>query len=352
MLKEWVLPNASHPVLRLQIDWTPHGDSENGNAGGELVSPALELVAVAKELNKLDELVTATAVAQKEYPDLARAINAFEALLLLARGEQKPVADRLTKAIEFVKTQPAETPLHERYGEYLAAYVAIQHPATRVLARTLAQELVNDQQPPRRVNAEWTRRVARLRAMALWANDRANIGPTGANIPFGEGPRLEQWQVVAHPTAAERGDGMPAAAWKLKTGEARYLTGAAGDALYFGTPLAGDFEVKCQITTNGGRGIHLLYGGVGLRLVADGSGYVRQEVGRSPAAKTVLKEKIPDWKPSVEYRLVVKDSTMTMFVNGQQIHTEKLPLHPDPWLAIETNDGRQDRKSTRLNSSH
>ena len=134
---------------------------------------------------------------------------------------------------------------------------------------------------------------------------------------------------------------MPVAAWKLKAGEARYLTGGSGDALYFGTPLTGDFEVKCQLTTNGGRGIHLIYGGVGLRLVADGSGYLRQEVGRSPAAKTVLKEKIPNWKASVEYRLVVKDSTMATFINGHQIHREKLPLHPDPWLAIETNDGRQ-----------
>src|SRR5438132_5973693 len=100
----------------------------------------------------------------------------------------------------------------------------MQQPATRALARTLAQTIVNDQQAPRRVNAEWTRRVARLRAMALWANDR-----TTASLPFGESPRLNQWQQVAHPTAAERGEGLPSAAWKLKAGEARYLTGSAGD---------------------------------------------------------------------------------------------------------------------------
>ena len=39
MLKEWVLPTASHPELRLHVDWTPHSNSENGDAGGELVSP-------------------------------------------------------------------------------------------------------------------------------------------------------------------------------------------------------------------------------------------------------------------------------------------------------------------------
>src|SRR5438132_9864409 len=84
-----------------------------------------------------------------------------------------------------------------------------------------------------------------------------------------------------------------------------------------------------------------MYGGISLRLDADGSGYVRQEIGRAAEAKTVLKEKIANWKATVEYRLVVKDATMTTFVNGQQIHTEKLPLNPDPWLAIETHDGRQ-----------
>ena len=111
---------------------------------------------------------------QKEYPDQVRAINAFEAVLLLARGEQKPVADRLTKAIELVKKQPAETPLHEALTANTWQRMWRFGSRRRALARTLAQELVNDQQPPRRVNAEWTRRVVRLRATA--------VGPTIAQL--------------------------------------------------------------------------------------------------------------------------------------------------------------------------
>ena len=65
-LKRWVLPGDSHPTIRLQVDWTPtdpppagpvsqraRGGASPYHVGGVLVSPALELVNVAKELNKL-----------------------------------------------------------------------------------------------------------------------------------------------------------------------------------------------------------------------------------------------------------------------------------------------------------
>ena len=64
----------------------------------------MELVNVAKELNKLDELATALAIAAKEYPDQARQVNALEAILAIARGDAATTIDRLTKGVDARQT--------------------------------------------------------------------------------------------------------------------------------------------------------------------------------------------------------------------------------------------------------
>jgi hypothetical protein len=42
-------------------------------------------------------------------------------------------------------------------------------------------------------------------------------------------------------------------------------------------------------------------------------------------------EKLGDW---YKYRLVVRDGTMTSFVNGRKIHEAPVPAERDPWLAL------------------
>ena len=57
MLADWVLPSPDHPIVRLEGDFTPsYPVGPAGDPGGALRAPAIELVRVAKELGKLDEL--------------------------------------------------------------------------------------------------------------------------------------------------------------------------------------------------------------------------------------------------------------------------------------------------------
>src|SRR5207253_995293 len=121
--------------------------------------------------------------------------------------------------------------LHERHAELLATYAALSRPAARPLAKTLAQEIVKDQQPPRNIGPEWARRAPQLRALANWSADK-----TTASIPFGQTARLTQWQPVTRSTASERGEGFPAGAWKLAPGEATCLSGSPRAALYQAVP--------------------------------------------------------------------------------------------------------------------
>jgi hypothetical protein len=175
-----------------------------------------------------------------------------------------------------------------------------------------------------------------LRALANWAADKAT-----ANIPFGQTPPLAQWRPVTRSTAAERGEGFPAGAWKLAPGEATCLNGSPRAALYYAVPMVGNFEVRGQITTAANRTIRVMYGGVAVALTADAKQVVRQEVGRATDSRTPLTEKPKGWGPTVEYKLVVKDRVMTAFINGHQVHNEPLPANVDPWLAIETTTANQ-----------
>jgi tetratricopeptide (TPR) repeat protein len=340
LLKDWVLPNASHPVLRLHMDWTAIDSvSSTDAAGGILVSPALELVAAAKELGKLDELAAAIALATKEYPDQDRAINAFSVLLALARGEENDAAARLTKAIELVQAQPADAPSHERHGEYLAAYSAREFPAARTAALKLARQLAtsnrpDDEKEPPGGSGDWRRRAQRLEAMLLWASD-----PETRDLAFGSEQRSGQWLPVSRMTANDRGEGFGPAVWKLRPGEASFFTGAGHDALYFHVPLRGNFDVAGRVTSEAKGGIRFVYGGIALGITADGAKLIREEVARTITKHVPLTEKVAGLDQESDFRLSVKEGALTLSINGRQIHKESLPLEPDPWLAIESESG-------------
>ncbi len=346
LLRRWVMPSASHPTFGLQVAWTPtdpppgsphapreaaDSRSETAARGGELVAPALALLAAAQELGRLDELATAAALAAKELPDQVRNLASFAALLAIARGDDAVAAARLAEAREFVKQRPAQTPLHERHAEFLAAHAALARPALRPAALVLAEQIVKDQQAPRTVSPDWDRRVRRLLSVARW-----QAAPATAGQPFGTTPSLALWRPVSRPTARARGEGHAPPAWRLAAGEATYLTGNARDALYFAMPLTGDFEVRCQRTTFGWREIRPLYAGIAIDVKSDGLACDRTLVGRAAPTLIPLPAKLPNFGPTVEQRLVVKQGTLTVFMNGQQVHSERLPTHFDPWLALET----------------
>jgi tetratricopeptide (TPR) repeat protein len=348
-LKEWVLPSRDHLTVRLAVDWTPTDPIQTvpraerlgstspgasqppGHVGGELVSPALALVASAKQLGKLDDLATAIAIAAKEHPEQVRALISLQVLLALARDDEQSAQVGLKQAFAFIKSQLVETPLHERYAEFLAAYAALEFPAARAAARALAVEIVRDNQARPNLGDPWARRASHLRSRANWATDKAT-----ANLPFGYSERLSQWHAVTRSTARERGLGFPAGGWRLTSGQATFHTGGPGSSLYHSVPLTGDFEVRAQITTAGSRTVRLLYGGIAVGITPDAKQAIRQEVGRSTDTRTPLTEKPTGWGPTVELKLVVKDSTLTASINEMQIHTEPLPASVDPWLAISS----------------
>ncbi len=281
----------------------------------------MELVRAAAQLRKLDELAARLAEVSKSLPDEARGVTALQALIAIARKDHVTAAARLQQLQKFVQEQPPDTPLHQRWGEYVAADGAAScpnWPARRSSSRN--NWCIDQTSEKRQVSAEWDRRVRHLAAMAA---------------SFGE-VTFAQWTPVNRSTAQLRGLGVPAPRWKLTRGQADYLTGNGSDGLYFNTPLRGDFELRCQVSTPAGREIYPLYGGIGIAIAPDGQSLAKHEIGRA-SSTLALSEKIAELGEWADYRLVVAASTLTVFVNDRQVYTQRLPEDVDPWLALESS---------------
>jgi hypothetical protein len=218
----------------------------------------------------------------------------------------------------------------DRYPELLAVYAASTRLGLRKEILPLAEVLVENQHS-HHVSPGWERTVRWLRAQVRWQND-----PLLAKLPLGGPPRgLTQWSVVSHPTAEQRGRGLPAPTWSYSRGNVGFHTGQGNDSLYFQSPLTGDFEVTCRRTTFGWKEIRLMYGALAFDVHYEGKALLRAPLGRG-ATTLPLPAKIENWGEQVDYRLAVKDGQMTVLINGKQVHSERLTVGVDPWLAIQT----------------
>jgi tetratricopeptide (TPR) repeat protein len=342
-LREWVLPGPAHPTYRLQAEFTPADaplstareaigklKASRSHPGGELISPAWELVRTAAELKKLDELSEALPSGVRDAPEGARNLLALQIMLAVARGDDNAAlaAIKMLHA-QLLQLDPA-TPEVDRYPELLAVYAASTRLGLRKEILPLAEVLVENQHS-HHVSPGWERTVRWLRAQVRWQND-----PLLAKLPLGGPPRgLTQWSVVSHPTAEQRGRGLPAPTWSYSRGNVGFHTGQGNDSLYFQSPLTGDFEVTCRRTTFGWKEIRLMYGALAFDVHYEGKALLRAPLGRG-ATTLPLPAKIENWGEQVDYRLAVKDGQMTVLINGKQVHSERLTVGVDPWLAIQT----------------
>ena len=159
LLKEWVLPSVDHPTYRVdggltQTNPVPVGDrkpetnlSKVGKrlvSGGELTAPALDLVAVAGELGKLDELRALVEQSPGETLHDQRSRLVLQTLIALARRDEAAAL----AALRQLRPQPGEIEDSSTewtiWPEYLAVAVgnAAARPALRNPARNLAEALL------------------------------------------------------------------------------------------------------------------------------------------------------------------------------------------------------------------
>jgi tetratricopeptide (TPR) repeat protein len=361
----WVLPKDGEVGVRLAADFTPFDPAPpvtdrkvdlsrlkpRSHVGGTLEAPALELVATAKGLQKLDELAQAVQKTPAETDAAKRGQAALLAVIRAAQGRDDD-ADGLLRGLlpELRKLDNAE-PAWVRWPELVAAAATMEKPRLRPAAKALLDHVVVEQiqkankDHPLAPGWQWDQRVRNLRARAQLLSL-----PEGRNVTFGSDPGLAYWAPVLHDTADSRGEGRPQAQWLLSDVKLTHYPGHTQDYLYFGVPLRGEFEVECELTSFGWREIQPVYSCLGIGAQHELNKIYFHQVGRDPGAGATRPIEPPLPRPGewYKYRLVVKDGGYEVYLNGQKVYEQSLPPDADPWLALRCqqpwNGGMRDLK--------
>ncbi|MBI3863250.1 MAG: DUF1583 domain-containing protein, partial [Planctomycetia bacterium] len=340
-LRKWVLPAGDHPNFRFLGGFTPSNPAPAGAAapaaagakrvptGAELIAPVLDLIAVAGELKKLDDLAGQAIAVKPEGEYDQRCKFLFLALISLAQNKTEAAAGYLQQARPLLDKLPADAPEWMRWPEFIVAAQAIEIPDLRPTGLALLEKMV-EQIQAKYVTREWEFHIRPMRDRARY------LSLTDVAAPFGADPDLKQWSRVTHGTASSRGQGNLFPHWRVAKGEARHFAGHDHDYLYFNVPLRGNFEVNGQLTTFGWREAGLTYAGtaIELRYTRDKFEISHYHRGHTQGTIAPILPALGDW---YDYRLVVEDGTYTAYMQGQKVHEQRLPLHPDPWLALHTS---------------
>jgi tetratricopeptide (TPR) repeat protein len=348
LLQAWVLPNKNHALFQMAGEFTPadpappvaRSQPESGNkgsagrrvpSGGDLEAPALELVELAKKLGKLDEL--AQRVEQANGPELARGRSAMLALVRAAQERDEPARKALDDLGRLIAPLPLNEPIWRRWPELLAAHGTRNRPALRQAALALLDVQIKKLEEsiarliPLTGRDGWLSHVRQTRA-ALQV-----LGLSPPRLPFGDDPGLKFWDAVSHTSSKVRGPGAPRVHWTVGDGVVQHYPGRSHDYLYLRTPLQGDFDVSCELTSFGWREAHLAYGGLRLDLVHTLKRYNLYSFARLIRAMDI-DPPLLDLGPWYKFRLSVLGEKYTVYINDRKICEEPLPFNPDPWLML------------------
>ena len=345
-LKHWVLPNDDHANYRLFGDFTSDNgiptknrltgriDSNGDNdvpsfrrqkIGGELIAPALDLVDVAKKLNRLDELATLVEQAPDDKTPLAsRSKLAMQIMINTAKGDFAKSNEGINQLLPLCKAIPENARMVKRWPEVLVGSDATRHPELRASALTLLTQIV-DHQHKRGLGEMWEGRTTGLRDQCKRLIDTNQLSPAGGSSPKG------QWTTASIEWADAHARG-PISRWHFRENEITHVAGYSHDYLYFQSPLRGSFTVEAELATFGWRETRLMYHGHWC-----GAQWTREVVDLGDLYSSWQSPKI---EPKIEFgewclmKLVVEPNKATYYIEDRKVHEQTLPDQPDPWLGL------------------
>jgi tetratricopeptide (TPR) repeat protein len=365
-LVDWVLPRVDNDNFRLQGDFTPTDAAPavaspepnppdnpaptRVHTGGQLVAPALELVATARQIGKLDALAEQVRKIKPGIERNQRGQLALLALIALAQGRTDEAKDALRRLHDLSKALPLETAIWLRWPELVAHAATVGRPEVRAESDLLGTEMIMQWHNMGSKNLNARDRGPWGRHAAYAARRAAYLGlPEKERDEIAVEVRLPHWSRVEHATAASRGQGMPIPRWVLREGVLRHNEGQNADYLYLNIPIQGDFEVTCELKGLAGTNqMNLTYGGIRVFVAWDRKSarvFSTDREIRQVSFDPPL-EDLKGWYPC---RLVVKDRTYGLFFNGRKVVEEPLPPGNDPWLAIHNGaEGQADLRNLKI----
>ncbi len=355
-LSAYVLTNPDHPAFRLRGDLSPSNPAppvdgsldlpgSGGSriaSGGEIEAPAMELVATAKALGRLGELANRVERARGPAGQIGRPHLAMLILIYAAEGREADAEAGLKQFKPLLEAVGDDVPDPQRWPELVAASASLDLPSLRPSAMALLS--VMDQQWRSKHRTEFAKIVRMTRARGTFLAMAEAPRPS-----IGSAPGVPGWAPVTHADSSSRGKGLPNPTWTFDSGTWTHQNGHLRDHLYLTSPLRGNFEVDCELTSFDWRETQLSYGALTVGLQYDKKSYQLYHFGRFDGSHPID----PPFKeigPWYSFKLAIKDGTYSAFVNGRKIHESRLPDEPDAWLSLatygETNGGVRNLKIT------
>lgn len=317
-LADWVLNDA------IRLSWaTTAKPADHDHA---LACPAADLVKVAQRIGKLTELKDRIAA----YPVVTNAQKATSAALLL---HLELTAGNSSAAVQHAKDLDASiggtlvAPALQQPYLFAAWFARSAQPTKNVLGSMLRDEhslLLQSRQD--RIDHRWGVWIAGLSGLY----DHLDSGQPES--VFGDPPRRKNWFPTTVATEQTQFDSLLPTHWKSFASQVECLSAQDQNLLFYRLPLLGDFEVSCETTDYAFQQIHLMYGGEWIvpkqYRATFGSGNLRDKQNNRLAAA------LKDPQSWVRYKLIVRQNTCSIWVNGRKIHERQLSTIHDPWLAI------------------
>jgi hypothetical protein len=330
----WVLPTAVRPEFRmnslfLQTDPMPGSTNrlQDGTCEG-ILSPCFALIRAAEQSGRLEELrQRIEAIPDSAKPHALRAKLAMLFMVQCALQNKDASTALCARLSQEVRTRTVN--LNGRWWpETLALAWGMQKMQNRVELMELATAIYGQQIVKSQSSGQiaWDIFVGGCYGHLRLETDGLARSDNDQGSPF------ERWKPASLVTAKTRGLGQPHEVWQMQGNTVHKVVGHNNDYLYFRVPLAGNFEVDCDISGFNFRETQLAYAGLfashNWRLSEAEIGGIRHQsfVPLNPPMTN------PDeW---LTCRITVHNGVCRHFINGRLILERTLQEGEFPWLAF------------------
>ena len=345
VLRRWVLPNERRVLYRFNGCFVS-GDNVAETQIGQLVSPVLELIHIAKQQQKLDDL---TAEVERILPTTAQCERQRAAMLFLlsmARGGQQTTTSLET--FVDIASKADKAPIEERWPMLLVLSQAVTVPEFNFLTMELILNFEGGKWPgyglsQRGIFVEHVRWFDGLREFCATHSGRAT--------DFTNVPSLENWLQTCLHSAGSAGSGRPGMHWQPLHDGIKKLAGHNVDYLIYRMPLRGDYQVECDISTGSWINGQLMVAGTYLQANGNGSGITVGDFQEQQLAFEFDRPLSPA-KRWTHYRAVVRGDVLTIYLNGRKVHAKSLPANYSPWIGIHSwHTSRCEIRNLRITGS-
>ncbi len=350
LLRKWALPSDDRDAVRSLIDFVPSDGTSQLGSGvlSDVYSTDWELVATARELGKLDELVRDLVSITPQTPSVLSlrtlAVVMRDGSANASKEEANKTMARLQALTEATTAAVPKWDMPNKplppLDTYVIAVEAAVIPKWREMADGILFRLIEhgqrtqSQRPRDHFRMAWLE-TKRLRSFDVLPNAKTE-GQAGGRGEVSQQwlkMRPKMWDVIGFESAAERALGALSPTWFAHEGYLSHVSNGRESDLVFAVPLGGSFELTLECREGGWSEGRVGYGGAGCQIyayqeTANLSGKGNSGYEGSPKLTNLLNK-----EPWNRYTIRVHDGHVKYYANGQPVFEDQ-PGTAAPWLTL------------------